>query len=133
VADIRIFNVPALGTPMGQYSHVSRVRASETIYIAGQVGARADGTVLETFEAQVAQAFANTYAALEACGAGWANVVQFRTYLVHSQDIPRFMEYRLREFPGMFRGSPYPPNTLLMIDRLVKESLLFEVETVAAL
>jgi enamine deaminase RidA (YjgF/YER057c/UK114 family) len=133
LADIKIFNVPALGTPLGQYSHVARVKASEYLFIAGQVGALADGTVMETFEAQCAQAFANTQAALEACGAGWGNVVQFRTYLVHSQDIPRFMEFRLREFPKLFAGRPYPPNTLLMIDRLVKESLLFEVETVAAL
>jgi hypothetical protein len=43
------------------------------------------------------------------------------------------MEYRLREFPKFFRNGAYPPNTLLMIDRLVKESLLFEVHTIAAL
>ena len=60
-------------------------------------------------------------------------MVQFTTYLVHSQDIPPFMEYRLREFPKFFRNGAYPPNTLLMIDRLVKESLLFEVHTIAAL
>ena len=29
-------------------------------------------------------------AALQAAGAGWRNVVQFTTYLVHSQDIPKF-------------------------------------------
>ena len=133
MADIRIFNPPTLGTPLGQYSQITRVKASEYLFIAGQVGARADGTVAEGFEAQVAQAFANTLAALEACGAGWGNVVQFTTYLVHSQDIPRFMDYRLREFPKMFANGAYPPNTLLMIDRLVKESLLFEVQTVAAI
>jgi len=133
VADIKIFNPPQLGTPLGQYSQVSRVKASEFIFIAGQVGARSDGTIVEGFDAQCSQAFANTLAALESCGATWANVVQFTTYLVHSQDISAFMDYRLREFPKMFRGNSYPPNTLLMIDRLVKESLLFEVHTIAAL
>jgi enamine deaminase RidA (YjgF/YER057c/UK114 family) len=133
VADIKIFNPPELGTPLGQYSQIARVKASEFIFIAGQVGARSEGTIAEGFEAQCAQAFANTLTALESCGANWANVVQFTTYLVHSQDISRFMDYRLREFPKMFRGNPYPPNTLLMIDRLVKESLLFEVHTIAAL
>ena len=44
--------------------------------------------------------------------------MQFTTYLVHSQDIPKFMEFRLREFPKMFPNGAYPPNTLLMIDRL---------------
>jgi enamine deaminase RidA (YjgF/YER057c/UK114 family) len=133
MAEIRIFNVPALGTPLGQYSHVSRVKASEYIFIAGQVGARSDGTVMESFEAQCTQAYANTLAALESCGAGWGHVVHFTTYLVHSQDISRFMDFRVREFPKMFGAKPYPPNTLLIIDRLVKENLLFEVHTIAAL
>ena len=77
--------------------------------------------------------FGNVRAALESCGAGWGNVVQFTTYLVHSQDIPKFMQYRLREFPRMFADGVYPPNTLLMVDRLVKEPFLVEVQTIAAL
>jgi enamine deaminase RidA (YjgF/YER057c/UK114 family) len=77
--------------------------------------------------------FANIEAALKSAGAGWGNVVQFVTYLVHSQDIPKFMKYRLREFPKMFPNGAYPPNTLLMIDRLVKEELLIEVQVTAAL
>jgi enamine deaminase RidA (YjgF/YER057c/UK114 family) len=133
MAEIQIMNPEALGTPMGQYSHVTRVKASEYLFIAGQVGALKDGTILEGFDAQCAQVFANLESALTACGAAWSNVVQFRTYLVHSQDIPKFMDYRLREFPGMFAGGAYPPNTLLMIDRLVKEPLLIEIEAVAAL
>lgn len=133
MAEIRIFNPPTLGTPLGPYSQITRVKASEYLFIAGQVGARADGIIADGFEAQVGQAFANTLAALEACGAGWGNVVQFTSYLVHSQDIPLFMDYRLREFPKMFANGAYPPNTLLMVDRLVKESLLFEVQTVAAI
>ena len=59
--------------------------------------------------------------------------MQFTTYLVHAQDIPRFMKFRLREFPKRFGNSAYPPNTLLMIDRLVQEALLIEVQAVAAL
>ena len=133
MAEIRIFNPPTLGTPLGPYSQITRVKASEYLFIAGQVGTRADGIIADGFEAQVGQAFANTLAALEACGAGWGNVVQFTSYLVHSQDIPLFMDYRLREFPKMFANGAYPPNTLLMVDRLVKESLLFEVQTVAAI
>ena len=72
-------------------------------------------------------------AALKSVGAGWGNIVQFTTYLVHSQDIAKFMKYRLREFPKMFANGAYPPNTLLMIDRLVQEALLVEVQAVAAL
>src|SRR5216684_4409109 len=85
------------------------------------------------FLAQCKQTFANIEAALRSANAGWDNVVQFTTYLVHSQDIGKFMDFRRREFPGMFKNGVYPPNTLLMIDRLVKEAFLIEVQTVAAL
>jgi enamine deaminase RidA (YjgF/YER057c/UK114 family) len=133
MADIKIVNPDSLGKPLGQYSHMTRVKASEFLFIAGQVGADAAGKVSEDFDAQCVQTFANIEAALKSAGAGWGNVVQFTTYLVHSQDIPKFMEFRLREFPKMFPGGKYPPNTLLMVDRLVQEPFLVEVQTIAAI
>ncbi len=131
--DIRILNPDTLGKPLGQYSQITRVKASEFVFIAGQVGVDKAGNVGADFDAQCAQTFANVEAALKSVGAGWGNVVEFTTYMVHSQDIPRFMAFRQREFPGMFANGAYPPNTLLMIDRLVQEPLLIEVQTVAAL
>jgi enamine deaminase RidA (YjgF/YER057c/UK114 family) len=135
MAEIRIVNPESLGKPMGQYSQIARVRASETLYIAGQLAADSAGNIVgaDDFDAQCAQVFANIGAALASCGADWSNVVQFTTYLVHSQDIAKFMQFRLREFPRMFVNGAYPPNTLLMVDRLVKEPFLVEVQTVAAL
>ena len=128
MADIEIGNVEALGKPLGQYSHLTRVRnASETLYIAGMVAPGDD------FDAQCTGVFRQIEAALKSAGAGWANVAQFTTYLVHSQDIPRFMAWRLREFAKMFPDGKYPPNTLLIIDRLVGEQFLIEVQTVAVL
>jgi enamine deaminase RidA (YjgF/YER057c/UK114 family) len=119
--------VEALGKPLGQYSHVTRVKANEHLFIAGMLAAG------ETFDAQCSGVFSQIEAALKSAGAGWSNVVQFTTYLVHSQDIPKFMQWRLREFPRMFPDGRYPPNTLLVIDRLVGEQYLIEVQTVAAL
>ena len=131
--DIKIFNVEALGKPLGQYSQITRVKASEFVFIAGQVGADRDGKVGEDFDAQCAQVYANIETALKSVGGSWGNVVEFTTYLVHSQDIPKFMTYRKREFPKFFSNGAYPPNTLLMVDRLVQEPFLVEVQTVAAL
>jgi enamine deaminase RidA (YjgF/YER057c/UK114 family) len=128
MADIKIGNVEALGKPLGQYSHMARVRgAAETLYIAGMLSAGED------FDAQCAGVFRQIETALKSAGAGWGNVVQFTTYLVHSQDIPKFMAWRLREFPKLFPDGKYPPNTLLIIDRLVGEQYLIEVQAVAAL
>ena len=135
MAEIKIVNPSTLGKPMGQYSQITRVKASEFIFIAGQLSGSPDGKIVgaDDFDAQCVQVFANIEAALKSCGAGWGNVVQFTTYLVHSQDIAKFMTFRLREFPKMFPSGVYPPNTLLVVDRLVQEPFLVEVQTVAAL
>lgn len=133
MADVKMLNPEALGKPLGQYSQIARVKASEFLFIAGQVGAGTDGKAAGDFDAQVSRAFANIETALKSQGADWSDVCEFTTYLVHSQDIPKFMQFRLREFPKMFTNGAYPPNTLLMIDRLVKEEFLIEIATVAAL
>jgi enamine deaminase RidA (YjgF/YER057c/UK114 family) len=134
-AEIKIYNPDKLGPPMGQYTHVTRVKASEFLFIAGMLSGDSAGNVIGEgdFEAQTKQVFLNIEAALESSGASWANVVQFTTYLVHSQDIPKFMDFRLRNFPQMFPNRKYPPNTMLMVDRLVKEPFLVEVQTIAAI
>ncbi len=128
MADIKIANVESLGKPLGQYSHLTRVKnATETLYIAGMLAPGDD------FDAQCTGVFKQIEAALKSAGAGWANVVQFTTYMVHSQDIPKFMAWRLREFPKLFPDGKYPPNTLLVVDRLVQEPFLIEVQAIAAL
>ena len=135
MAQLQIYNPDTLGKPLGQYSHVTRVKANEFLFIAGMLSANKGGEIIgvNDFDAQCTQVFANVEAALKSAGAGWGNVVQFTTYLVHSQDIPKFMTWRLREFPKMFSNGVYPPNTLLMVDRLVQEPFLVEVQTVAAI
>ena len=130
---LQILNPDTLGKPLGQYSHITRVKASEFLFIAGQVGADKDGKAAPDFDAQCAQVFANLSAALASQGAGFANVVEFTTYLVHAQDIAKFFAFRGREFPRLFAGGAYPPNTLLIIDRLVREEFLIEISAVAAL
>jgi len=135
-AELTIVNPDSLGKPLGQYSQITRVKnASEWLFIAGQLATNVAGNIVGTddFDAQCGQVFRNIEAALKSQGAGWMNVVQFTTYLVHSQDIPKFMAFRKREFPKLFPDGKYPPNTLLMIDRLVGEPFLVEVQPIAAL
>ncbi len=135
MADIDIGNVKELGAPLGQYSHMARAEASKFLFIAGMLSGDAAGDVIGEgdFDAQCRQVFGNLETALRSAGAGWPNIVQFTTYLVHSQSIPQFMAYRLREFPRMFPSGNYPPNTLLIVDRLVNEKFLVEVQAIAAL
>lgn len=134
-SDIHIFNPETLVPPLGQYHHVTRVRASEILFIAGMLSVDTEGNRIgeSDFESQCRQVFANIEAALKANGTSFSNVVQFTTYLVDSQHIPAFMEFRTREFPTLFPNGKYLPNTLLMVDRLVQEAFLIEVQTVAAI
>jgi len=127
MADIKIYNVDALGKPVGPYSHVARVKSAETLYIAGMVSPG------DSFEKQCSAVFRQIEEALKSAGAGWKNVVQFTTFLVHSQDIAAFYRWREENYPKMFPDGKYPPNTLLIIDRLVQEQFLIEVQTIAAL
>ena len=92
-AEINIYNPEELGPPMGQYTHVTRVKANEFLLVAGMLSGDAAGNVIGEgeFDVQTAQVFRNIEAALKSAGASWANVVQFTTYLVDPQDIPKFM------------------------------------------
>lgn len=125
MAKIEIYDVEALGKPVGPYSHVARASGGDTLYIAGMLSPG------DSFEAQCSAVYAQIGQVLKHAGAGWGNVAQFTTFLVHSQDIAKFYAWREREYPRMFPDGKYPPNTLLIIDRLVQERFLIEIQTIA--
>jgi enamine deaminase RidA (YjgF/YER057c/UK114 family) len=133
MSDVTHLNPPHLAPPLGAYSHLSRAKAGDIVHIAGQVALDASGRLVGPgdFAAQARQVFANLSIALAAVGAEFANVAKFTTYLVHSQDIERFMAVRRELFPRLFPNGAYPPNTLLVVDRLVQEQFLIEIEAVA--
>jgi len=130
---IRYGNPPGAGPAQGLYSNVTTVPSGSTVYIAGQLAVASDGSVAgrHDFEVQMRQVFANLGAVLSGLGLTFNHVVKFTTYLVHAQDIEKFMRVRAELFPHLFQGRQYPPNTLLVVDRLVKEEFLVEVEAVA--
>lgn len=130
---ITYLNPPNTGPAQGLYSHATAVPAGSTLHIAGQLSVGRDGSVVgkNDFDAQMHQVLDNLGAVLEGTGLGFNHIVKFTTYLVHSQDIERFMALRAELFPVLFGGEVYPPNTLLIVDRLVKEEFLIEIESVA--
>jgi enamine deaminase RidA (YjgF/YER057c/UK114 family) len=69
-AEINIYNPVDLGPPMGQYTHVTRVKASEFLFIAGMLSGDAKGEIVGDgdFDAQATQVFANINAALRSAG-----------------------------------------------------------------
>lgn len=131
---IKMSNPSTMPKPAGAYSHVARVSAGELLFIAGQVAVDASGKIVEgDFEAQAAQVFQNLRAALQSEGGDFRNIVQLTTYLVDSRDIAKLRKYRDRVYPQFFPDGKYPPNTLLVIDRLAAEDMRLEIAAIAAL
>src|SRR5215510_11230042 len=111
----------AFGRPLGMYSHGMIARGGELVVVAGQVGMTADGRVAGAdIGSQTKQALQNVRA-----------VVGLQTFLTRSEDIAGFMAARQDVFPGYFPDGTYPPNTLLVVSRLVRPELLVEVEAMA--
>ena len=128
---VTYLNPPSAPPVQGMYSHVAR--AGELAFIAGQVAIDAKGNPVGVgdLSAQADQVFANLGLILKDLGADFEQVVQFTTYLTSADSIPTFMSARAALFPKLFPGGKYPPNTLLVIDRLVKAEFLLEVEAIA--
>ncbi len=130
----RVLQPADLGKPLGAYSHGFEVRAGRLIFVAGQVAIDASGTLVGkgSIQAQTRAVFENIRKVLSAGGATFEHVVKFTTYLVNSRDIEGYFEARAALFPTLFPHGNYPPNTLLIVDRLVREEFLIEIEAIAA-
>lgn len=126
-------NPPGAVPAQGLYSHVGKATGGSLLFVAGQLAVDAEGNVVgkHDVEAQLRQVLENLGGVLTGMGARYDDIVKFTTYLVRSQDIELFMKVRADMFPKLFAGPQYPPNTLLVVDRLVKEDFLVEIEAVA--
>jgi enamine deaminase RidA (YjgF/YER057c/UK114 family) len=132
---VTYLNPPSAPPPAGMYSHVARMAPGELAFIAGQVAVDAKGNAVGVgdLSVQIKQVFENMGGILKDLGADFESIVQFTTYLTKAENIPVWMETRSALFPKLFPGGKCPPNTLLVIDRLVKPEFLVEVEAIARL
>ena len=121
--------------PLGAYSLGMSVNAGRLVYVAGQVGVNAAGELVGPGDAaaQTRQVLQNIGHILEGAGAGFNNVVEFTTYVVGRSSVQGFIDGRNQVFPDIFPDGDYPPNTLLVVDGLVREEFLVEIKAVAAL
>jgi enamine deaminase RidA (YjgF/YER057c/UK114 family) len=121
-------NPETMHHPAG-YTHVVEVTAGRPVYIAGQVALDPTGALVgpNDLRAQARQVFDNLQAALQAVGAGFAQVVKLTYYLVDATQLPV-----VREVRDQYVDTQQPPaNTAVEVRRLVRDDLLIEVEAVA--
>jgi enamine deaminase RidA (YjgF/YER057c/UK114 family) len=120
----------SFGPPLGMYSH--GMAAGDLVIVAGQVGLGAEGRVAgDEVGSQTKQALENVRTVVEAAGCTMRDVVRLQTFLTRSEDIGGFMKARGEVFPTYFPDKVYPPNTLLVVSRLVRPELLVEIEAMA--
>jgi enamine deaminase RidA (YjgF/YER057c/UK114 family) len=130
--NVQYINPEGAPPAQGLYSHMTRVKSGDLIFVAGQLSVNTEGEIVgkHDFDRQFTQVFANLQAVLIAVGCDFDDIVRFNTFMAHAQDIEHFMRLRAEAFPRFFATDVYPPNTLLVVDRLVKEEFLIEVEAV---
>lgn len=134
MSELQIVRSEQLGQPLGMYSHGFITRQQgRLLYIAGQLAVGIGQELIGggDLETQMRQVFANFGAVLEAAGLTFDHVVKFTTYLTSAEDIERFYAVRAQLFPVLFERRGYPPNTLLVVQRLVRPEFLIEVEGIA--
>lgn len=131
---MRLIRQPeGLGPPLGKYSHVSIDDRTGLVAVAGQVGVDGAGRAPGDggFEAQVRQAFANIGHALAAVGIGFREVLKFDTYLISEDLIDPFMKARTEIFAEIYPSDEWPPNTLVVVHRLVESRFQVEIQALA--
>jgi 2-iminobutanoate/2-iminopropanoate deaminase len=119
-------NPPGLNTPT-TYSHV--VRAGNTVYIAGQVGANAQGAVVGPgMREQTEQVLANLGAALKSQGLDASHVAKINVYVT---SIDEFRAADVAALRTKFFGTNRPASTLVQIVRLADPAFKVEIEAIA--
>lgn len=116
----------------GLYSHAGCMEGGRAVYLAGQLAVASDGSVagVGDFDTQFHWVFGNMRDVLTGMHLDFSYVIKFTTYLTSADNISDFMRLRAENFPKWFDGDAFPPNTLLIVNRLVKPEFLLEVEAV---
>lgn len=127
MTNVEFANPAGVHAPAGPYSHTAVVPGGSTlVFVAGQVGMRADGSVPESFAEQAEVTFANLRACLAAHGLGVESVVRLGVFVVPGQDFAALRAARERHF-----GAHRPASTTVYVPQLASPAFLVEVEAVA--
>ncbi len=121
-------NPPGLSTPT-TYAHI--VRDGKTLYIAGQVGADAQGKVAGPgMVEQLEQVLKNLQIALTSQGADFSHVAKINIYVT---DVDAFRAPEAAKVRAKYFGANRPASTLVGVTRLASPEYKVEIEAIAIL
>ena len=124
----KAFNPKSTAAPQGVYSHgVIVPPGSRLLYIAGQIGARPDGSIGPTIQEQAEAVWQNIAAVLAEAGMAISDIVKLNTYLTRQENYALFAPVRAK-----YLGAHRPASTLVVVQALARPEFLVEVEAVAA-
>ena len=101
---------------------------ANTIYISGQAGVRADGSVPNDYQSQIHLALLAIRKILIAASASVSDILKLTLYIVDYDAKDRKHARPIRNFLGSHR----PAVTLVPVPRLAVEGWLFEIDAVVA-
>jgi enamine deaminase RidA (YjgF/YER057c/UK114 family) len=121
-------NPDGLGTPQ-TYTHI--VKAGTLLFISGQVGAGADGTLAGPGMAeQLEQVLKNLRTALESQRATFAHVAKITIF---TTSIAEFRSPEAAAIRAKYFGDFKPASTLVQIEQLANPDYKVEIEAIAVL
>jgi 2-iminobutanoate/2-iminopropanoate deaminase len=125
---IRYISTTDAPAPFSRYSQAVEVTGgARLVFVSGQVGVRADGTLAETEQGQHEEAWKNLLAILKSEGLGPRDIVDLTVYLTDRNALPLFRQVRDR----MLEGAE-PASTLLFVSGLANPDWHVEIQAVAA-
>jgi 2-iminobutanoate/2-iminopropanoate deaminase len=131
--NLQLVNPQGMPAPLGPYSHVGSVQGGAgLVFISGQVGADADGVLVDPsdFRLQVRQAFKNLEAMLASMQLGVPDIAFLRGFLTRNEDFDAIREERARWYAQVSPASA-PPCSFVVVRGLYHPDCLFEVDAVA--
>ena len=117
-------------TPNGYSTAVISPASARLAFISGQGGQDRTGSLSPDFAAQVAQAYANLGAVLDALGARPEHVLKLTVFVVDHEMSK--LGVLTEQVASMF-GATLPAQTLVPVPKLAVDGMLFEVEAIAVL
>ncbi len=127
----KVFNPDTLPALAG-YNHGVELSGSRILFIAGQTGLSADGTVPAAFAEQFGVALANVRAVLEAAGGTAEDIGRLTIYVT---DMTEYLAAR-RKLKDAYRkhfGRHYPAMSAVEVKGLLFPEMKVEIEATAVL
>jgi 2-iminobutanoate/2-iminopropanoate deaminase len=114
--------------PFAPYSPGVEVTSrSRFVFVSGQLGIAADGSIPADCAGQAQLAFANIEAILGEAGMGLKDIVRINAYVTGREHLQAYMQVRNSLFT-----EPFPASTLMIVSGFARPEFVVEIEAVAA-